>query len=155
MIFKPLNTKIEKNAYDITIQNLDIAMGHWGTEKSLIKFLDEIETISYDRDSFEKNLAKHCMLILASNIRTEDMKFYKDGKNIILLTIANRRSFAETEWLSRKINLDLKKSGFSFTIIEILKPEYKELQEGKKVLPETWILDTDLNKRVEQLKNFI
>jgi hypothetical protein len=154
-VFRTLNTKIEKSAYDITIQNLDVSSNHWGNEKDIIPFLEEIELLSYDRETFNKKLIRHCLGILEYNLRTEDMFFYKNGRNIVLLTIVDRRSFGDVEFLSRKLEINLKKQGFSFSMIELLKPEYEEVKKGTKALPETWILDEDLNKYLSKMKNFV
>jgi len=154
-VFRPLNSKIEKSSYDITIQNLHVAAGHWGNEKDIVPFLEEIETLSYDREDFNKNLVKHCLAVLQYNVRTEDMFYYKEGRNIILLTVADRRSFGEVEFLSRKLEINLKRQGFSVSIIELLKPEYEEVKAGTKALPETWVLDEELNRRLNRMKNFV
>lgn len=154
-VFRPLNTKIEKSSYDITIQNLHIANDHWGSEKNIMQFLEEIETLSYDRDNFDRSLTKHSVAILQYNLRTTDMIFYRNGRNIVLLTIADRRSFTDDEFLSRKLEINLKKQGFVFSIIELLKPEYEDVKNGIKSLPENWVLDEDLNKRLSRMKNFV
>lgn len=155
MIFKPLTTTIEKNAYTISIQNMDVSSGHWGNEKDIAGFLEEVEMLYYDRESFEKNLIKHCTAILKYNIRTEDIAFYRDGRNIVLLTIVDRRSFGEIEFLSRKLEINLKKEGFIFSIIELLKPENEEVKAGTKKLPETWVLDEELNRKLNRYRNFV
>jgi hypothetical protein len=72
-----------------------------------------------------------------------------------LLTIADRRSFSDVEWLSRRLEINLKRQGFSFIVIEVLKKEYEEVAKGTKTLPETWVLDEDLNKRLSRMKNFV
>jgi len=154
-IFKPLNSKIEKSSYDITLQNLHVANDHWGNEKNIVPFLEEIEILSYDRENFDRALVKHCVSILDYNLRTQDMMFYRQGRNIILLTISDRRSFSEDEFLSRKLEINLKKQGFSFSVIELLKPEYEEVKAGTKALPEAWVLDEDLNRRLSRMKNFV
>jgi hypothetical protein len=154
-IFKHLNSKIEKSSYDITIQNIDASNDHWGNEKDITQFLGEIEGLSYDKDNFDKNLVKHSLAIINYNPRTEDMIFYKQGRNIVLLTIADRRSFSDVEWLSRRLEINLKRQGFSFIVIEVLKKEYEEVAKGTKTLPETWVLDEDLNKRLSRMKNFV
>jgi hypothetical protein len=154
-IFKPLNSKIEKSSYDITLQNLHVANDHWGNEKNIVPFLEEIEILSYDRENFDRALVKHCVSILDYNLRTQDMMFYRQGRNIILLTISDRRSFSEDEFLSRKLEINLKKQGFVFSVIELLKPEYEEVKAGTKTLPEAWVLDEDLNRRLSRMKNFV
>src|SRR5271165_5660723 len=137
-VFKSLNSKIEKPSYDITIQNIDASNDHWGNEKDIVHFLEEIEAISYDRENMDRSLVKHSLAILQYNIRTDDMMFYRSGRNIVLLTIADRRSFGEVEFLSRKLEINLKKQGLIFTVIELLKPEYEDVKNGIKMLPEAW-----------------
>ena len=155
MIFKPLNTTIEKSAYTIRIANMDVANGHWGTEKSIAKWLEDIETISYQREEFPKLLVKHCLDILKYNIRTEKITFYAAKNQIILLVVSDRRSFGDVEFLSRKMEIELKKQGMTFSIIEILKPENKDLDDGIKVLPSEWKFDEELNTKLSRYSNFV
>lgn len=155
MIFKPLNATVEKKAYTVRIQNMDVANGHWGTEKSIVSWLEEIDGLSYDRERFSRNLVKHSLDILNYNIRVDDMTFYSCKNQIILLEVADRRSFIDVDFLSRKIEIELKNQNLTFSVVEILKPEQKELLEGKKILPKEWIIDNELNDLLGKLKNFI
>jgi hypothetical protein len=151
MIFKTVNSTIEKPSYTITIQNIDLAQGHWGSEKHIVQFLDEIETLYYDRENFQRNLIRHCMGILEYNIRVEEMRFYNTETGLVLVCVSDRRNFDEkVAWLDRRMEINLKRENFTFSIVEMLKKEV----EGSQV-PETWIENVEMNERINRLKNFV
>ena len=157
MIFRTINSKIEKPSYTINIQNMDIAQGHWGAEKYMVQFLDEIETMSYDKENFEKNLIKHCLTISRYNLRTEGMTFYNTNNGLVLLVISDRRNFDHSiPWIDRRMEIDLKKQGIKFTVVEMLKSEQKNLREGGEArLPANWVVNEEMNNRLELFKKFV
>lgn len=151
MIFRTANQKIEKPSYTITIENIDFASGHWGAEKYIIEFLDHIETLYYGKETFRRNLIRHCMSILEYNLRVEDMRFYDTEQGLALVVVSDRRNFDEkVSWLTRKMEINLKRERFVFSIFEMLKTEV----ETSKV-PETWKENTEMNNRINKLRNFV
>jgi hypothetical protein len=151
MIFKTVNSTIEKPSYVITIQNIDLAQDHWGSEKNILRFLDEVETLYYDRENFERNLIRHCMTILEYNIRVDEMRFYNTKTGLALVCVSDRRNFdPTTPWLSRRMEINLKKERFTFSVVEMLKKEIEDSQ-----VPGTWIENAEMNERINRLKSFV
>lgn len=155
IIFHSVNKKIEKPSYDIEIKNINISGEHWGSEKSIVSFLEEIEGMLYDKENFQKNMVLHT-LSLYNNPRTQNLVFYTipEENKIILLSTNQMRAFKEDEFLSREISIVFKKQKFAFSIIEIVEKEEKEITEGKKIIPTAWVFDEYMNKRINKLKHY-
>jgi hypothetical protein len=156
MIFKTVNAKIEKTAYDIDIKNIDLATGHWGSEKKIVDFLDTVENFTYDKETLNKNLILHALKFMKGNLRVKDVKFYRipEENKIVLLAITNVPKFKEFETLSREMTISFKKDRFAFSIVELLSEELEEIKEGKKALPESWKADDQLTDRFNKLKHY-
>ena len=156
MIFKTVNSKIEKTSYDIELKNIDLSTGHWGSEKKMIDYLDAVESFTYDKETLDKNIVLHSLKILKDNVRVKDVKFYRipEENKIILLAITNVGKFKEPELFTREMSISLKKDRFSFAIIELLKDEYEQIEKGEKAIPENWKLDEYLTGRINKLKHY-
>jgi hypothetical protein len=154
-IFRSVNNKIEKPAYDISIKNINISGEHWGSEKMIISFLEEIEGMLYNKEDFQKNMVLHT-LYLYNNPRTKNLVFYTipEENKVILLSTNEIRAFKEDEFLSREISIVFKKQKFAFSIIEIIEKEEKEITEGKKTIPTNWVFDEYMNARINKLKHY-
>lgn len=152
MIFKTLNNKIEKSSSIITFANIDLSSGHWGSEKEMLNFLDNIETLSYNKDSLNKNLVLQALKLKKANHRIEEMKFYRipEENKIILLVVSDIGKMHNFEVFSREMNISLKRDKFSFSIVEVLKEEFKDIQ-----IPEKWKLDEPLTDRFAKLKDYV
>lgn len=159
MIFKTINTKIEKKAYDIEIKNIDIASGHWGSEKSIVSFLDAVETLTYDKDTIDKKLILHALTFKKENLRIKDMKFFRipDENKIVLLVVSNIGLIKEAELplFSREMSIILKNDKFAFSIIELFMEEMEQIKKGEKTIPENWVPDEKLNDRYSRLKEYV
>lgn len=157
MIFRTIqNFKIEKSGYDIFINNMDVAAYHWGSEKTIAKFLEEIETLSFEKEKFEKNLLKHCLSVMY-NERVEDVKFYRiaDENKVILLASTKVKKFKDFPLFSREISMKLKKTNFSFSIIELPEEDVRKIKEENVQLPENWQFDEKLTEKFNMFKSFI
>lgn len=156
MIFKTVNSKIEKTAYEIDIKNIDLATGHWGSEKKIVEFLDTVENFTYDKETLNKNLILHALKFMKGNLRVKDVKFFRipEENKIVLLAVSNVSKFKEFEPFSREMTISFKKDKFAFSIVELLTEEYDEVKEGKRTLPESWKIDDALTDRFNKLKHY-
>lgn len=156
MIFKTVNAKIEKRAYDIELKNIDLASGHWGSEKKMADYLDTIENFTYDKEAMNKNLVLHALKLMKENYRIKDMKFYRipEENKIILLAVTNVGKFKDFEMFSREMSITFKGEKFAFAIVELLVQEYELITKGEKTIPETWKLDDQLTDRFNKLKHY-
>ena len=156
MIFKTVNAKLEKTSYDIEIKNIDLAPGHWGSEKKIYDNLDNIENYTYDKGSMDKNLVLHALKLLKMNLRVKDMKFYRipEENKIILLAVTMVPKFKEFEPFSREMAITFKKEKFAFAIVEILMEEYELIKKGEKTIPANWKVDEALTDRFNKLKEY-
>jgi hypothetical protein len=158
MIFKTVNSKIEKTAYDITIKNIDLSGGHWGSEKEIINYLDEIDSFSYDEATFTKNIILHALRLKKENFRIKNLEFYRipeENKLIILATTMVAR-MKEVPPFEREFNIQLKRnSKLCFSIIELLEIDRKDLEKDGKGVPANWIVDEYLTTRYGRLKEYL
>lgn len=154
MIFKTVNTKIEKTTYDIEIKNIDLASGHWGSEKKVAEFLDTVENFTYDKESLDKNIVLHALKLMKANPRVKDMAFYRipAENKIILLAITHVPKFKEFDTFSREMSITFKRDKFAFSVVEVLDQENELIKKGEKKIPETWVLDEPLTNRYNKLK---
>lgn len=157
MIFKTVNSTLEKTAYNIDIKNIDLAPEHWGSEKQIFSFLDEIENFMYNKETFDKNLILHSIKLLKNNIRVEDAKFYRipEENKLILAVFTAVSNFKNFDSFSREMSISFKREKFSFSIIEIIKEETKKIKTGELIIPETWKLDEKLTDRMIKLKEYV
>lgn len=156
MIFKTLNSKIEKPSYEINIKNIDLAGEHWGSENKIITFLDTIENFTFDKDTFNKNIILHSLKLLKNNVRINDVKFYRipEENKIILLAITDVKKMKDFELFSREMTISLKKEKFVFSIVEVLDEEYDLIKKGEKSIPDAWKLDEQLTNKFAKLKHY-
>ena len=156
MIFKTVNQTINKTAYDINIKNIDLAAYHWGSERHIADYLDQIENMLPDKDNFNKNIVLHAIKLLKENHRVLDMKFYRvpDENKLILLTTTDVGKFKDPETFTREMSITFKHDKFSFSVIEILKKEGEEIKAGTKAIPANWVLDEALTSRWAKLKEY-
>jgi len=156
MIFKTVNTKIEKSTYDIEIKNIDLAPQHWGSEKAIVNYLDTVENFTYDKETLNKNLVLHALHLLSDNVRIKDMKFYRipEENRVILFVVSNIGNFKDFEMFSREMSINFKKDKFAFSIIEILMKENELIKKGEKTIPANWVLDEQLTDRMNKLKEY-
>jgi hypothetical protein len=156
MQFKTLNSKIEKTAYNINIQNIDTAHGHWNGEKQIVAYLDGVENYLYstDKNEFNNNIVNHAITLMKDNYRIRDAAFYRipsENKLILLVTSLVHR-FKKPEIFSRAMTIAFNKHKFTFSIVELLEDEEKELLTGKVKMPAAWEKADDLNKRLELMR---
>lgn len=156
MIFKTVNSKIEKNSYDIVIKNIDLASHHWGNEKRIAEYLDTIENLFFDKDTFDRKIVLHAIKLMKDNHRILDVKFYRvpEENHLILLATTAVPKFKEFDLFSREMSIHLKKEKFAFSIIELLEKEAEEIKEGKKTIPANWQFDERLTDRINKLKEY-
>lgn len=152
-VFKTLNSTIEKSAYTIKIANIDASAYHWGSEKQIACYLDEVENFLYDKENFDKNMILHAIELVKSNTRIQDLKFYSIPENneMLLLATTNVRKFKETDPFSRKISIEFKKHKFVFSIIEVLEEEKKQKDFA---IPSNWKLEEKLQRRFSLMNNY-
>src|SRR5271166_5860566 len=156
MIFKTISSKLEKPNYDISINNIDCAYGHWGDENKIIAHMSKVEDFIYDSDKLDENVLSHCLGLVKANRRIKNIRFFRipDENKIICLALSEVHRFKKPEILSREMNITFKKKKFSFSIIELLEDEEKEMKKDGKAMPDSWQSDEKLNKRFDMLKNF-
>lgn len=156
MIFKTINSKIEKHAYDIVIKNIDLASHHWGNEKRIADYLDTVETLFLEKDTFNRKIVLHAIKLMKENHRIMDVKFYRipEENRLILLATTAVPKFKEFETFSREMSIYFKKQPFAFSIIELLDNEAEEIKKGEKALPGNWQLDEQLTDRFNKLKEY-
>jgi len=156
MIFKTINSRIEKSSYDAEIKNIDLAPQHWGSEKKIFNYLDTVENFTYDKETLNKNLVLHALHLLKDNLRIKDMKFYRipEENRVILFVVSNIGKFKEFEMFSREMSINFKKDKFAFSIIEVLKEENELIKKGEKTIPANWVLDETLTDRFNKLKEY-
>lgn len=156
MIFKTVNSKLEKASYDIEIKNIDLANGHWGSEKKIQEFLDQIEVFSYDKEKLDKNLVLHALRLIKGNIRIKELKFYRipEENKIILMAVTNVPKFKDFSAFSREMSITFKKDKFAFSIVEVLSEEFDLIKKGEQAMPENWKIDEHLTDRINKLKHY-
>ena len=156
MIFKTVNSKIKKTAYDIDIKNIDLANGHWGSEKKIAAYLDIVENFLYEKDSFDRNMVLHALKLMKENRRIKDLAFYTipEENKLILLATTEVNKFKEFDTFSREMTIAFKKDKFTFSIVELLYKEADEIKAGTKKLPENWRLEERMTDRINKLKHY-
>ena len=156
MIFKTVNSKLEKTSYDIEIKNIDLATGHWGSEKRMQEFLDIVENFTYDKETLDKNIVLHALKLLKANIRIKDVKFYRipEENKIILMAVTHVGKFKDFPTFSREMSITFKKDKFAFSIVEVLDEEFELVKKGEKTIPENWKFDEHLTDRINKLKHY-
>ena len=156
-VFKNINEVIDNKHYTYNIKNIDVSQYHWGSRANLFSLLEEIELSLYQNEDRSKSLAKLAADISSANSRTITAVFYteKDTNRIILLTEVDVPNFKEAEFLSKEINITAKDNSFSFSIIEINEKEKQKIEKGELSIPDTWIENKDLNKKLKRLLFFV
>lgn len=156
-VFKTSNLEIEKRSYKITIKNIDLSSDHWGSEKDITTFLDDVESFTFDKDTFNKNILKHALRLTKYTPRLLDLKFFRveNENRLILLATTAVRAFKKVDILSREMSIAFADSKFTFSIIELLEDEVKEMKEKKIELPANWKLDDYLNDRYAMMKELV
>jgi hypothetical protein len=156
MIFKTVNAKIEKHAYDIVIKNIDLASHHWGNEKRIYEYLDTIETLLLEKETFNRKIVLHAIKLKKDNHRILDVKFYRipEENRLILLATTAVPKFKEFDTFSREMGIYFKREPFAFSIIELLDKEAEEIKKGEKAIPTNWQLDEQLTDRFNKLKEY-
>lgn len=156
MIFHTVNSKLEKTSYNIEIKNIDMAPEHWGSEKEIYNFLDEVETLTYDKDNFDKKIVLHAIKLLNNNIRIKAVKFYRvqEENKLILLATTFVGKLNDVAAFGRTMTLTMKKAPFVFEIVEVLLDRLEKLDEKEQVVPANWVLDEKLTNRLEKLKAY-
>jgi hypothetical protein len=159
IVFKTLNSTIEKYAYNLSINNIAVSSDHWGSEKNIAGFFDEIENILNERDqnSFNKKILLHALELKKYSPRVIDMTFYRipEQNKIIILSITDIKKFQDIEPFKREINMSFKFGGkFQLSVIEVLETEQKEMKEKNISVPSDWEYDDYLNDRFQKLKEY-
>jgi hypothetical protein len=154
-LFKPLNSTLEKSNYTLTIKNQNISNDHWGSEKNIISFFDEIDGLLYEKDTFDKKIVRHATDLAKHNMRWQEMQFYRipEENKLVVLAVAEIKKFEDSETFSREININFKRHRFSFSIVEIYPEDWKEIQAGTKKIPENWKLDEAMSKKLTTFRN--
>jgi ubiquinone/menaquinone biosynthesis C-methylase UbiE len=156
MIFKTINAKIEKGSYDIVIKNIDLASHHWGNEKKIAEYLDMVENLLFEKDTFDRKIVLHAIRLMKENHRVLDVKFYRipEENKLILLATTAVHAFKPFDTFSREMSITFKKEKFSFAIIELLEKEAEEIKKGDKVIPDSWQFEERLTDRFNKLKDY-
>src|SRR5580698_5516867 len=104
MIFKTVNSSINKTTYEINIKNIDLAAHHWGSEKHIAAYLDEVETLYLNKETFDKKIVLHAISLMKANHRVLDVKFYRipEENKLILLTTSAVGKMKDFEMFSRE-----------------------------------------------------
>jgi|SRR5271170_4704653 len=157
MIFKTVNANLDKASYNAEIKNIDLAPGHWGNEKKMFDYLDSVETFSYDKESFNKNIVLHALKLMKDNVRVKDVVFYRipEENKLILMAVTDVAKFKDFDLFSREMSITFKREKFVFSIIEILDDENALIKKGEKKIPENWVLDEILTNRFSKLKYYV
>jgi len=148
-VFKTVNVEIEKRAYTLKIQNIDLAGDHWGSEKDIVSYLDEVESFTYNKDTFDKSILKHVLALKKYTPRATAIKFFRIPEENKLLVLVSTKvpRFKKVELLSREMSISFSDSKITFAIIELLEEEEKEMKDKKMTLPANWVADDYLNDR--------
>jgi hypothetical protein len=156
MIFKTVNSTINKTAYDINIKNIDLASHHWGSERHIAAYLDEVETLWLNKETFNKAIVLHAIGLMKANHRVQDVKFYRipEENKLILLATSAVGKMKDFETFSREMGITLKKEKFAFSVIEILEKEAEEIKAGTKTVPANWVFEEKLTDKVNKLKSY-
>lgn len=156
MIFHTVNETLDKTSYKIELKNIDLAGGHWGSEKEMFAYLDEIENFLYDKDTLNKQLTLHALKLLRANPRIKNIEFYRipEENKLILLAMTEVGKFKEPELFTREMSISFKKEKFVFSIIEVIKAEFELIKKGEKKIPEHWVLDEKLTSKIKLLKEY-
>jgi hypothetical protein len=155
-VFHTANEKIEKPSYDIEIKNIDLSSGHWGSEKEIVSWLDEIENFLYNKDTLNKQIILHTLKLLKNNIRIKNIEFYRipEENKLILLTMTEVKKMKNPEIFTREMSIVFKKEKFAVSIIEIIKADFDLIKKGDKTIPINWILDEKLTSKIKLLKEY-
>ena len=156
MIFKTVNSSINKTTYEINIKNIDLAAHHWGSEKHIAAYLDEVETLYFNKETFDKKIVLHAISLMKANHRVLDVKFYRipEENKLILLTTSAVGKMKDFEMFSREMGITLKREKFAFSIVEILEKEAEEIKAGTKTVPANWVFEEKLTDRLNKLKAY-
>jgi len=155
VIFKTVNHKVEKPSYNINIANIDMAGGHWNSEKYICDFFDAIENFLYEPESLDRNLILHSLKLLKDNKRIDDMKFYRlpAENKLILLVSTDTLKFKEVPVFEREMSISFKRDKFIFSIVELIGDDCKLLKDKEKSIPISWEFDEKLTGKLNKLKH--
>jgi acyl-CoA synthetase (AMP-forming)/AMP-acid ligase II len=156
-VFKTNNFNVEKTYYTLAAKNIEISSDHWGSEKYITAFFDEVENFLYHPDDFNKKIISHSLNLLKSNRRIKEAAFYRipDKNQLILAVITEVRKLHDFETFSREITAFYKKNKFSFSIVEIVEEDDKLIKDGKQKIPSDWIFDEKMTDKLDTLKDYI
>jgi hypothetical protein len=155
-LFKPLNSTVEKSNYTITIKNQNISNEHWGSEANIVKYLDEIDTFLYDKETSDKRIVKHATELAKYNMRFQEMEFFRvpEENKLILFVVVDAKKFEDNDPFTREINISFKRHNkFSFSIVEIYPDDLKAIKEGTKTFPATWQKDEAMSNKLTTFRN--
>lgn len=157
MIFKTINSKVEKPNYTINIQNIDASGDHWGSERDIIEYLTMFENALYEPDTLNDSILTHALTLARVNRRIKNLSFYRipEENRIVFLARTDIFRFKEPEILSREMSISFNKHKFALSIIELLESEEKILNESKTSFPEKWKFDDTMNKRYGLMSTFL
>jgi len=147
VVFKTLNSTIEKNKSKIEIKNWLSSSQHW-SEKLLFEVLDKID---FNLQVLSKNnnpsdFLLFCVDILRANPRIQDLKLFKDeNNNFVFLFSSNVRNIGDVAPFERTISFTNKFVSFKFVELAC-KPE--EIDSIK--IPENWKLEELLTNKIKK-----
>lgn len=155
-VFRCLNSKVEKPSFTIDIKNIDVCAGHWNSEKEIVEFLTEIENLSYEMETIDRNIVKMILDILLNFSKIEDVKFFRipAENKLICFVVSDMRKFRKEEDLfAREFGIALKRnSNFAFSVVDMVKEDYKEVIKGTKIFPNNWELDEKMTNKLAKMR---
>jgi hypothetical protein len=156
-VFKTINLTIEKKAYILKIQNIDLAGDHWGSEKDIVSYLDDVEAFTFDKPNFDRAILKHVLALKKYTPRATAIKFFRipEENKLIVLVYTKVPRFKKVDILSREMSISFSDSGITFAVVELLEEEEKEMKEKKIALPANWQPDEYLNDRFNMMQELL
>lgn len=151
-IFHQLDYTSDTPKQRITINKLDCALDHFGNKEMVIDFLNGINSLCEVFDFEPKELVLEAYNYLSRFPRIEKVLFYRGKLAIVALVVSNRTAPEKIQMYKRNMTVENKPDEFIFSIVEILKSEYSDIESGKRKIPKSWKLDEQMTKSYQRMQ---
>jgi len=154
MIFRTYSDSIENRARKISIKNWMISTYHWGSEKSIVSYLDSCELL-FPLSEKQSDFVSQTVKIWNSFPRVVDTKIFRDKDNkesVLVVNYTDIQNYNNLEPFEREASIELKGTKFQLKIVELDSNSCKLIKNNELSIPENWIEDVDFTKRFMKYK---
>lgn len=155
MIFKTFNHSSNLNNKEIDIKDINYSTGHWHSEKVVLSYIDKLEEFAYDKENLNTNIVRFCVDFMKQNFRISSILCFNQEEKNILCCISDVKNITESELFSRKIDINIPRQNFSFSLVEISNKEFEKIKNKELNFPEDWKLNEKLTKKIDLMKSFV